>query len=213
MNTHVMVDIETLGTACDAPILSIGAVAFDIESGEISAKFYRAVDPSSALERGRADGATLRWWMAQSDAAREAAFSGEDSLYKALIELSIWCSDNPHPIWANGPSFDIAILETAFRVNGIVIPWKYNAARCVRTIKAIAGDIEMPARVGVEHNALDDASYQAACVCACWRALKQITNTGAVPPLCDREAPVNSAVESATAPAAFSSPQDDARNV
>ena len=33
-------------------------------------------------------------------------------------------------------------------------------------------------------------------------------NTGAVPPLCDREAPVNSAVESTTAPAALSSPQE-----
>lgn len=33
-------------------------------------------------------------------------------------------------------------------------------------------------------------------------------NTGALPPLCDREAPVNSAVESETAPAAFSSSQE-----
>lgn len=33
-------------------------------------------------------------------------------------------------------------------------------------------------------------------------------NTGALPPLCDREAPVNSAVESETAPTAFSSSQE-----
>ena len=205
MNTHVMVDIETLGTACDAPILSIGAVAFDIESGEISAKFYRAIDPSSALERCRADGATLRWWMAQSDTARSAAFNGDSRIDEALAAFLIWYAGlfPAAPIWANGPSFDIAILETAFRAEGMAVPWKYNAARCVRTIKAIAGDLKMPTRGGVEHNALDDAVYQAACVCACWRALKNISNTGALPPLCDREAPVNSAVESATAPAAL----------
>ena len=210
MNTHVMVDIETLGTACDAPILSIGAVAFDIESGEISAKFYRGVDPTSALERGRADGATLRWWMTQSDAARSAAFSGNSLIAEALAAFRLWYAGlfRTPPIWANGPSFDISILETAFRTYGMKPPWKYNAARCVRTIKAIAGDLKMPTRSGVEHNALDDAIYQAACVCACWRALKQITNTGALPPLCDREAPVNSAVESETAPAVLSSPQE-----
>ena len=89
MNKHVMVDIETLGTACDAPILSIGAVAFDIESGEISSKFYRAVDPSSALERGRADGGTLRWWMGQSDSARKAAFSGNSLVSEALAALLV----------------------------------------------------------------------------------------------------------------------------
>lgn len=210
MNTHVMVDIETLGTACDAPILSIGAVAFDIESGEISAKFYRAVDPSSALRRSRPDGATLCWWMKQSDAAREAAFSGNSLIAEALAAFKLWYAGKfpTPPIWANGPSFDISILETAFRAEGMAAPWKYNAARCVRTIKAVAGDIEMPTRSGVEHNALDDAIYQAACVCACWRALKTASNTGAIPPLCDREAPVNSAVESATAPAALSSPQE-----
>lgn len=209
MNKHVMVDIETLGTACDAPILSIGAVAFDIESGEILARFYRAIDPSSALERSRADGGTLCWWMGQSDAARNAAFSGNSLIAEALAALLVWFARfHPSPpIWANGPSFDISILETAFRTYGMKPPWAYNAARCVRTIKAVAGDIEMPARRGVEHNALDDAVYQAACVCACWRALKHISNTGELPPS-DREVPVNSAVESVTAPAAFSSPQE-----
>lgn len=210
MNKHVMVDIETLGTACDAPVLSIGAVAFDIESGEISAKFYRAIDPSSALERCRADGATLRWWMAQSDTARSAAFNGDSRIDEALAAFKLWYAGKfpTPPIWANGPSFDISILETAFRTYGMKPPWGYNSARCVRTIKAIAGDIEMPPRVGVEHNALDDAIYQAACVCACWRALKTPSTTGALPPLCDHEAPVNSAVESVTTPAAFSSRQE-----
>ena len=33
--SEIMVDLETLGTAADSIILSVGAVKFDIESGKI----------------------------------------------------------------------------------------------------------------------------------------------------------------------------------
>jgi hypothetical protein len=77
---HVMIDLETGGTDPGAPILAIGAVEFDPETGALGNQFYRAVDPVSALKHGRMSGDTFRWWLRQDDAAREAVVSGTKSL-------------------------------------------------------------------------------------------------------------------------------------
>lgn len=176
MITDVMVDIETLGTANNAPILAIGAVVFDPRSGEIGDKFYASIALASALEHGVPSGDTLRWWMEQGDDARREAFNGTKSLREALIDFATWYSDNARAaVWANGPSFDIAILETAFRGVGLSVPWPYNAPRDCRTIKALAdGLVEIePRSADVAHNALDDAIWQARCVALMWQALRR----------------------------------------
>ena len=47
----VMVDLETLATSADAVILSIGAVRFDLETGEIDdAGFYASISVESNLD-------------------------------------------------------------------------------------------------------------------------------------------------------------------
>ena len=43
MKTDVMVDIETLGNQSYAAILSIGAIQFNIKTGEIYSTFYDKV--------------------------------------------------------------------------------------------------------------------------------------------------------------------------
>mgnify|MGYP002792717163 CR=1 FL=1 len=46
---HIMVDIETLSTAVNAAVLSIGAVEFDPMSGKIEREFYHLTCQSKKI--------------------------------------------------------------------------------------------------------------------------------------------------------------------
>ena len=62
-----------MGTGVDGAIVSIGAVEFDIASGRIKRKWYRAVDLKSSMAAGGiADAETIMWWMSQSEEAIKA---------------------------------------------------------------------------------------------------------------------------------------------
>ncbi|HFW3715890.1 TPA: 3'-5' exonuclease, partial [Salmonella enterica subsp. enterica serovar 6,7:y:-] len=47
---NLMIDLETMGKKPNAPIVSIGGVFFDPQSGEIGHEFYTAVNLESAME-------------------------------------------------------------------------------------------------------------------------------------------------------------------
>lgn len=63
--SDIMVDLETLGTTADAVILSIGAVKFDLVSGQIDDEgFYASISVESSLNRKRRISEdTLLWWF------------------------------------------------------------------------------------------------------------------------------------------------------
>jgi len=177
---HMMIDLETMGTRVDAPVLSIGAVMFEPSTGELGDEFYVAIDPESALLHGKLSGSTLKWWMAQSDAARKAAMAGSVSAGNALADLEsfyIGQGWSDIRVWGNGATFDISILEAQYyswRGNKGA-PWGFRNVRDCRTINELAvglvGDTPRPA-TNVAHNALDDAIYQAKWVSAAWQALR-----------------------------------------
>ena len=171
---HCMIDIETCGNRFDAPILSIGAVMFDPDTGRLGKEFYRAIGPDSAFRHGRPGGETFKWWMEQSDAARKAAVSGTDDLEVALGVLSdfAWPWKDVQ-VWGNGPSFDMTILEYAYSQIGRPHPWQFWNVRDCRTVAALVG--RRPPAIGskgVYHNALDDARHQAQWVSAMWQELR-----------------------------------------
>jgi oligoribonuclease (3'-5' exoribonuclease) len=175
---HIMIDLETMGTRHDAPILSIGAVAFDPDTGALGATFEANIDPSDALANGKLSGDTLKWWMAQGDEARRAAMSGTSPLFASLYNLANWLRDTSGPearVWGNGATFDITILERAYAKLGLEIPWHFRNVRDCRTIAEVAKglypDIPRPAHL-VGHKAVDDAIYQAMWVSAAWQALR-----------------------------------------
>ena len=76
MSKNIMVDLETLGTSADSVILSIGAVKFDLETGEIDNRgFYASVSVESNLSfRRRVSEETLLWWLKQPAAAQQVFF-------------------------------------------------------------------------------------------------------------------------------------------
>lgn len=167
----IMIDIETLGTAPGSVILSIGAVNFDAETGEFGEEFYGAVDPQSAVDMGLTiDVSTLKWWMEQSEDARKAAFAGDQTLSKVLFDLHQFVqSVEASRVWAKPPSFDLVLLESAYRACAISMPWHYKTPRDCRTLFDLTGATQPD--VGTAHNALDDAKSQALGVVDAYRIM------------------------------------------
>lgn len=164
---HVMVDLETLGTAVTSPIVAIGAVSFCKRDGKykIVSEFYQKVKWDSAIAKGDLSADTLLWWMKQNDAARLEISdqSNAVTLYEALHNFTAWVNGHGEDgveVWGNGASFDNAILSYAYKQIDSVEPWKFWNNRCYRTIKNLHRNIPY-SFTGVAHNALDDAKNQA----------------------------------------------------
>lgn len=172
---HIMFDAETLATTADACILSIGAVRFDLESGQIDDQgFYASVSVDSNLElRRRISEDTLIWWLKQGAAAQGVFHESKQTLGTALSELADWIGDDDSHVWSNGADFDLPMLAHAYTQLGQPVPWKFWNSNCFRTYKKLPGAkaVKLPASTGVKHNALADAYHQAQCLQAIHAAL------------------------------------------
>lgn len=162
---NVMLDLETMGAGPRAAIVAIGAIEFDIDAGTVGERFYRTVDLASSVNAGaEIDASTVLWWMKQSDEARAALAKDGVELSKALMDFSMWLHSRAAfadlCVWGNGASFDNVILASAYQMAKIEKPWRFWNDRCYRTIRAQHPDITME-RIGVHHNAADDAESQA----------------------------------------------------
>lgn len=177
------IDIETLGTKYNAPILSIGAVQFDITTGETGVTFYEEIDLKSALANGQVDADTLMWWFEQVKKDNQTLFDkgGEKLvLVEALHQLSTLIRSKgvgtACRAWGNGATFDIGILDYAY-VNvghGLTAPWYFTNIRDMRTIVDVANiDVFKFPHVGKLHNALDDAMFQAMMISVAHRKIKR----------------------------------------
>lgn len=175
--THIMIDIETLGTTYHAPVLAIGAIAFNPETGELGKKFYGTIDVAEAVKHGRTDGATVRWWLQQNEEARQQVVAGKHApelVFEKFHEYLISFGQDLK-VWGNGATFDITILEFAFpRILEKPAPWKFWNVRDCRTIKELASGIAEfeETRTGTHHKAIDDAIHQAKWVSNAWQALR-----------------------------------------
>lgn len=160
-----MIDLETLGSTPETPVISLGAVFFDIEKKTLGPTFYMTVDVNEQIKRGRKPtGDTIKWWMGQADAAKKVFHEQAKSAVLVLQTFTQWYKNN-YPkgayVWGNGSTFDISILENMFRDYGLDIPWGYNKAMDLRTFKRFQAKGEQVKKSGVNHNALDDAVSQA----------------------------------------------------
>jgi DNA polymerase III epsilon subunit-like protein len=161
----VMVDLETMGTRPNAPIIAIGAVTFDRQSLTIGQPFYRVVNLQSSVSLGAViDADTVQWWMQQSDDARRAVTRAGDPVEVVLADFAQWLAVNmidikSRRVWACGTDFDCVILSEHYHNAGIELPWMFWSQRDYRTVRALNPSIEQGERKG-HHNALDDAVFQ-----------------------------------------------------
>ena len=175
---HLMIDLETMGKNPDAPIISIGAIFFDPQTGDMGPEFSKTIDLETA--GGVIDRDTIKWWLKQSREAQSAIMTDEIPLDDALLQLREFIDENSGEffvrVWGNGANFDNVILRRSYERQGIPCPWRYCNDRDVRTIVELGKAIDFDARTaipfeGVRHNALDDARYQAKYVSAIWQKL------------------------------------------
>ncbi|ELG6179117.1 3'-5' exoribonuclease [Escherichia coli] len=151
MTAHVMVDMETTGTAPDAAILSVALVQFIPETGEIVSSFAVDID---------------------------LKFNSTDAVPFPLAMYSIqeWLdATGPAYVWSNGAGFDCVILRRALERLGYKA-WPFCMDCDVRTMVMLGQQTgfdpkkDMPFE-GTEHNALDDALHQVKYVSAIWQRL------------------------------------------
>lgn len=156
--TDCMIDIETLGTNNDACILTVAAQMFDpFGNGHQSQFFYARVDIDSQPNRS-IDQSTIDWWSKQPPQSLEEAFSPDDRLsLPAVLEKLRPLLWNSKRIWANGTTFDMNIIENAYRSLSMPLPWRYYCVRDARTIYSLNPKLEKPP---VSHHALEDCRRQ-----------------------------------------------------
>ena len=153
-----MIDLEGLATGPDTTILTIAAQAFDpFGTGYYDQQYYARITLESQTDRS-IDQGTLEWWATQPSAAKDEAFmeEGRIPLDVALDSLGklIWHAKR---VWAQGPTYDMNILEHAYKSYNIVLPWQYYMVRDARTVYSLCPGLDTyPA----SHHALEDCRRQ-----------------------------------------------------
>ncbi|HDX4387220.1 TPA: 3'-5' exoribonuclease, partial [Escherichia coli] len=124
---HLMIDLETMGKNPDAPIISIGAIFFDPQTGDMGPEFSKTIDLETA--GGVIDRDTIKWWLKQSREAQSAIMTDEIPLDDALLQLREFIDENSGEffvqVWGNGANFDNTILRRSYERQGIPCPWRY----------------------------------------------------------------------------------------
>ena len=177
----VMIDIETFGTGIYPVIASIGAVRFDLDTGEMGEEFYTNIDVDSQVKAGFVmEGATVEWWMKQSDEARKALFEPEPlHTLKALELFAKYLREvNKTCVWGNGSNFDNRIVRNAYNKLSMTAPWHYRDDRDVRTLVALGRSMGVNTKSeqifeGTAHNALDDARNQVKYCVHTWKQIRE----------------------------------------
>jgi hypothetical protein len=185
--TDIMIDLETLGLQKHCTILSIGACAFDRDSGNITSTFSIDISRTASEFIGfREDPETLKWWNNQCPEAKallQRCDSPTDSElpHHAAERFVTWFNNtagkNIKGVWANEPTFDCEILSHFLTWLKKETPWHFRHERSCRTIVDLGRELgidpkkDMPF-TGTPHNAKDDAIHQAKYVSAIFQHIK-----------------------------------------
>jgi len=176
---QIMIDIETLSSASNAAIVSIGACKFSLDEGAeyaspadsflvgVDPTFYGTVSVPWAFDISER---TLKWWNEQSQDAKDSLKINQmSSIGAAFRHLEVWLytvgfEKDPNPfganasrIWAFPPSFDLVILRNAAKhIYGSTneVPWHYRQETCARTHAWIFEDLSKLAYQGRKTNGL-----------------------------------------------------------
>lgn len=173
--THIMLDIETLGTKPGCIVMSIGACRFEPHGVGHDKEFYQNIDPHDSRDAWclRSDPSTVQWWKEQSEEAKAHLIPDRISTLKAVEKFTEWFHlVRGEQVWCQGATFDAPITEELFKITGQRIPWKFWNIRDTRTVYDVFSfDPKSIEREGTYHNALDDAIHQVKCVQEALRSL------------------------------------------
>lgn len=197
---HFMLDCETLSTKCNAALLDIACIQFDLNGkhteDDTSAKtFHARVDMRDCAAKNLdIDGETVRWWLSQDLELMKAtlipAFTADTdvlSLTNALLGLTKfiegvisesglrYCKLN---LWANGPAQDCTWIRNAYNACHLPCPVPFYGDRDLRTIMQL-GSLKSGRRLheeikfsGQKHNSIADVKHQIKQAQLAWSILK-----------------------------------------
>jgi exodeoxyribonuclease VIII len=146
--------------------------------------FSAHIEPQSCLDLGMTVAwSTIAWWLQQPEAARMEMVRADTAMHlaEALIVLKRWLeavsggNSKELFVWGHGATFDISLLEDAYRRCKLPVPWHYRNVRDLRTLRALAPPdlvLTAPSAEGNLHVAVDDAIMQAAWITQCTAALR-----------------------------------------
>lgn len=166
MTTHIMVDIETIGTRVGSIVLAAAFVRFSDEA-HMSVNLSVSDQELLGLER---DPQTEAWWRAQEAAQPGTwarATSDAQPLAIALPYIVNWMTwaapDGDFQIWCHGATFDCPLLGEVYRRSNIECPWggrNFWRVRDTRTLYDLALINPKDYAVPPPHVALNDAIGQ-----------------------------------------------------
>jgi hypothetical protein len=182
-----MLDLECAHSDSFKPvIMEIGAVNFNIDTGEELSSFSTLINFESCVEKGlEANAETMEFLHGNITLAAtlEKSKASPVTIVKALTNFTNWikeCQFNnprmtPRPevlVWGNGSVADNVWIKSAYRACGMgnKIPWMYYGDRCVRTVVQECFDVtgrnymREEKRVGTVHVAMDDCRHQVRCL-------------------------------------------------
>lgn len=166
---HIMIAIETLGVHPGCSVLAIGAVPFDLQTGECKSPFFTRISRVSNLLVGLGEEAkTLDWWQDQDDELREFIFSGTVPIGRALKKFNTYIEEefNGEQVcaWGNSSRFDLGIFAYACRAVGVPYLFDNFIERDFRTLMSILPEVRHNIPFdGVRHNPVDDAYHEIKC--------------------------------------------------
>lgn len=167
MANDIMIDIESLDTAPNCVILTIGAVRFDPRGMGVVEKLELrpTIEDQTEIYNRSINDDTIRWWSTQSPAALEEAMgdNGRQPFAECMETLYKFCW-NRRAVWSNGAPFDLVVMENAWRQvsdKPNPIPWPFWTMRDTRTLYEIAGVKLQSSGHVTSHKAVEDAERQA----------------------------------------------------
>lgn len=162
-----MLDIECMGMPPAGALVGIGFAFFDAKTEQIGPRFKCAVNLADSVNAGMCmDPGTVAWWMMQSEEARRSIMWSTLPLATALKDFNEFLAQHSRPrdlrVYGNAPTFDTAIMRTAYKLTGVPCPWHYTNERCFRTLRAMYPTVEYnPDEKGdMAHDALTDVVFQ-----------------------------------------------------
>jgi len=161
--THMSIDIETLGTASNALVLSIGASVFHPREGLIHSRSWK-LERKSQVTFGRLiDPDTVGWWVTQNSKAQHRAF--DSSIPEILPDLALeqlgelWTLTGCRMAWGFGAVFDLGIIESLADDYEVEVPWSHRQQGCLRTMSSLYPDVPRP-KPEVSHDPMHDSMAQ-----------------------------------------------------
>jgi hypothetical protein len=158
-----MIDLETLSNSSEGALLSIAAVAFDRDAGDLGPTFQQNVSLQDCIDRGmKVDAGTIDWWMEKPVEVWQSVRENDVPLPAALRNLNTFIDQGlqeSHRTWAKGSDFEFGLmLRPAYDLTEVDPFWDFPPRnfRCLRTL-----EVEDSVKPEIPHDPLSDAKAQA----------------------------------------------------